>query len=239
MLRAPIWMTSATSSTGLEVARVHALGDDRQAGLLLGLGEQPQALLAEPLERVGRGARLVGAAAEQRAAGRLDDARGAERLVARLDRARPGDHREVLAADPAAVDLDHVGCCGRICADASLYGLRIGTTCSTPGAPSRPSRIDVLAVADRADHGHLLAARRMGSCTDVLDAVDDGLDLLLRRRRFHHDHHLDSSKLRLWTLYGRRALGRPVGDRFVHDRAPREIARRNGSRSRRRNTRRR
>jgi hypothetical protein len=26
------------------------------------------------------------------------------------------------------------------CADASLYGLRIGTSLSTPGAPSRPSR---------------------------------------------------------------------------------------------------
>src|SRR5687768_16512028 len=28
----------------------------------------------------------------------------------------------------------------RICEEASLYGLRIGTTCSTPGAPSRPRR---------------------------------------------------------------------------------------------------
>ena len=37
---------------GLEVARVHQLGDDRQAGLRLGLLEQPQALLAEALEGV-------------------------------------------------------------------------------------------------------------------------------------------------------------------------------------------
>ena len=52
----------------LEVARVHQLGDDRQAGLLARLGEQAQALLAQPLERVRARARLVGAAAEQRAA---------------------------------------------------------------------------------------------------------------------------------------------------------------------------
>ena len=109
------------------------LGDDRQAGLGLGLGEQPQALLTKTLERVRRRARLVGAAAEQRAAGRLDHVRGADRLVARLDRARPGDHREVLAADAAALDLDDARRRARICADASLYGLRIGTTCSTPG----------------------------------------------------------------------------------------------------------
>ena len=37
----------------LEVARVHQLGDDRQAGLLLRLGEQAQALVAEALEAYG------------------------------------------------------------------------------------------------------------------------------------------------------------------------------------------
>ena len=38
----------------LEVAHVHQLGDDRQAGSLLGLGEQPQALLPEaPGRRTG------------------------------------------------------------------------------------------------------------------------------------------------------------------------------------------
>jgi hypothetical protein len=27
---------------------------------------------------------------------------------------------------------------------------------------------------------------------DGFDAVDDGLDVVLRRRLFHHDHHLDA-----------------------------------------------
>ena len=107
MLRAPIWMTSATSSTASRSRDVHQLGDDRQPGLGLGLGEQPQALLAEPLEGVGGGARLVGAAAQQRRAGVAHDARGLHRLLARLDRAGPGDHREVLAADLAPGDVEH------------------------------------------------------------------------------------------------------------------------------------
>ena len=86
----------------LDVARVHQLGDDRQPGLLLGLGEQAQALRAEPLEAVRRRARLVGAAAEHRRAGSRPPVRDADQLVARLDRAGPGDQREVVAADLVA-----------------------------------------------------------------------------------------------------------------------------------------
>ena len=86
----------------LEVARVHQLGHDRQPGQLLGLGQQPQALLTQALEGVRARARLVGAAAQHRRAGLGDDLGRGQGLVARLDRARPGDEREVLAADLAA-----------------------------------------------------------------------------------------------------------------------------------------
>ena len=56
----------------LDVARIHQLGDERQPGLLARLLEDLERLLAEPLERVRRGARLEGAAAEHRhALGRL------------------------------------------------------------------------------------------------------------------------------------------------------------------------
>ena len=72
----------------------------------LRLGQQLQALQAEALEGVRRGARLVGAAAQHRRAGVAHDAGGLERLLARLDRARPGDQREMLAADLAAADLE-------------------------------------------------------------------------------------------------------------------------------------
>ena len=91
---------------GVEVAHVHQLGDDRHAGLLLRLLQQAEALVAEALERVRRGARLVGAAAQQLRAGVLDRVRGLEQHVARLDGARAGDRHEVLAADLVAVDVD-------------------------------------------------------------------------------------------------------------------------------------
>ncbi len=124
---------------GVEVAHVHQLGDDRQARLGLRLGEQAQALLAEPLEGVGGGAGLVGAAAQQRRAGvaarRAPSAASARatrpcrgRRSSRSDRRRPCARR---CRAPCARR-------GVICAEASLYGLRIGTTRSTPGWPSRP-----------------------------------------------------------------------------------------------------
>ena len=91
----------------VEIPGVHHLGDDRQSRLRLGLGEQPQPLLAEALERVRRRARLVGAAAEHRGARVADGLRGLQHLLARLDRARPGDQREMRSADRSARDLKY------------------------------------------------------------------------------------------------------------------------------------
>ena len=71
MLRAPICSTSATSSSG---SRSRASITSVTIGSPvsgLGLGQQPQPLLAQSLEGVGRGARLVGAAPEHRGAGRV------------------------------------------------------------------------------------------------------------------------------------------------------------------------
>ena len=192
---------------GLDVPRVHQLGDDRQAGLLLGLGEQPQALLSEALEGVGRGAGLVGAAAEQRGAGVAHGAGGDQDLVARLDGARPGDEREVLTADLSSLDVDD-----RSLADSHLRGGELvrledrydlgDAGCTLEAEPGH-----VLAIADRADHGDLLAARGVGAGADGLDAVDDGLDLRLGRSRLHHDHHL-LLLLSRSTLYERSAVAR-------------------------------
>jgi hypothetical protein len=106
MLRAPICSVGDLQQL-LQVARVHHLGDDRQARPRLGFGEQAQPLLAEPLERVGRGARLEGTAAEHRGAGIAHSGRGFQHLLARLDRARPGDHREMRAADRSAGDSEY------------------------------------------------------------------------------------------------------------------------------------
>ena len=67
------------------------LGDDRQPVSSLASARRLQALAAEALEASTGGARLVRAAAQQLRAGVLDDLRGVEQLLARLDRARAGD----------------------------------------------------------------------------------------------------------------------------------------------------
>ena len=46
MLRAPIWITSAVLDDRFDVARVHQLGDERQAGLVARLGEDLERLRA-------------------------------------------------------------------------------------------------------------------------------------------------------------------------------------------------
>ena len=52
------------------LVRLEHLGHDGEPGLLARLGEQPEPLLLEPLERVGRGARLERSAAQQVGASR-------------------------------------------------------------------------------------------------------------------------------------------------------------------------
>ena len=111
----------------------------------LGLGEQPQALLAEPLE----GVRARSAACRRRraAASRRRRARRARsRASARATRPCTGPAISAKLSPPilrppmsSTVRSPCV-----ICAEASLYGLRIGTTRSTPGWPSSP-RLSTLA----------------------------------------------------------------------------------------------
>ena len=86
------------------------------------------------------------------------------------------------------------------CVEESLYGFEIGTTRSTPGSALELEPRHVLAVADRADHGQLVAAAEVGARADALDSLDDGLYLLFCGRRFHHDHHC-SVLSGAWELY--------------------------------------
>ena len=192
MLRAPIWITSATSSTAsrsrMSISSV-TIGRPVSA---LRLGEQPQPLLTEPLERVRGGARLVGAAAEQRRAGVAHDARGLERLLARLDRAGPGDQREVVAADLAPLDIEHGALAVGDLRGGELVGLEDRHDAVDARLALEPEALDagvLLDVADRADHGHARARAAMGARAGSLDLLNDRLDLLGGRGLLHHDHH--------------------------------------------------
>ena len=145
MLRAPIWITSATSSTASMSRTSISSVTIGSPVSRLGLGEQPQALLAEALEGVRRGPRLVGAAAQQRRAG-VARRRARSRASARATRPCTGPAISAKCSPPilrppmsSTVRSPCV-----ICEEASLYGLRIGMTRSTPGCPSSP-RLSTLA----------------------------------------------------------------------------------------------
>ena len=90
-----------------DVALGEDFGDDAEVVFLRRLGEQAQALLGQALEFVGRGAGLVGAAAQEGRALRLDRLGRGHELLFALDRAGAGHEAELLArADFLAVDLD-------------------------------------------------------------------------------------------------------------------------------------
>ena len=106
MLRAPIWMQSAYLFDERQRLVVDRLGDDRQVELLANARQDLQPLLAQSLERIRRGARLVGAAAEELPAGVLDPLGDGAGLIERLDRARAADDDDAVAADVDAADVD-------------------------------------------------------------------------------------------------------------------------------------
>ena len=172
----------------VQVARVHDLGDDGQAGLVAGGGQHLEALLAETLERVGRRARFEGAAAHHVAAGRLDGAGGGQHLLRRLDRTRAGDDREVAAADLRATHLDHRVALLELATD-ELVGFEDRDDAVHTGHRLQRERRDVLAVTDHADDRDTLAGRDMRSCADLFDPEDDVGDLRLGRALHHDDHH--------------------------------------------------
>ena len=173
----------------LGVADVHELGDDREARLLARFGEEPESLGAEALERVRRGPGLVGAAAQHRRPAVGDRLGHLQGLRAALDGARAGDQREVVASDLAPVHLDDGSLALAELRRGQLVGLQDRHEVVDAGGALQPKGRDAVAVADGADDGQELSGRHVSGAADRLDAVDDGLDLLLSRPLFHHDHH--------------------------------------------------
>ena len=189
MFRAPTWITSATSSTcsrsRVSISSV-TIGSPVSS---LASSQQPQALVAESLEAVRRRARLVGAAAQHRAAALLHRLRGRQQLLAALDRARPGHQGEVAAADSSPVHLHHRRHAVAELAGGKLVRLRDRhDPVHAVGAFEVEVR-DPLAIPDRADHGQHLALGDVGMSADRFHALDHGSDLLRRGLLFHDDHH--------------------------------------------------
>ena len=96
-----------------------------------------------------------------------DDPRGLEQLLARLDRAGPGDQREVLAADLRPPISKHRALAVLELRRGELVGLEDRDDLGDAGGAVELEPRDVLAVADRADQRHLLAAGDVGAGADA------------------------------------------------------------------------
>src|SRR6202020_1393012 len=156
---------------------------------------------------VRRGTRLVRAAAQQRRTSVAHDARRLERLLARLDRARSSDQREVVAADLAPFDVEHGPLAVRDLRRGELVRLEDRHDAIDAGLALEPEALhgDVLLdVSDRADHGHARTSAAVSERARSLDFLDDRVDLLLGRGLLHYDHHRlilsTTQKLVVWEL---------------------------------------
>jgi len=140
------------------VVGVQELGDDRQAGLGPRLGEDLQRRNAQALERERRRARLERPAAEHARPGRRHRVGDRERLLARLDRARPGDQAErLLAADLPPVNAEHRGLVVRELVRGELVRARDRHHPVHTRHSLQPELADALRIPDRADRRGQLA----------------------------------------------------------------------------------
>ena len=80
--------------------------DDRKSRLSLRFSKVVQTLSADSLERIGRGARLIGSATKNARAAGLDVVGDAGRHFDFLDRAGTGHDDQFLSADLDAADID-------------------------------------------------------------------------------------------------------------------------------------
>ena len=119
----------------IDVFRIDNLGNDLQAGSLPSLRQQLQSFLFQALKIVGRGPRLVGPAAQNLGAGRLDAIGRRHELFPVLDRAGTGHDHELVSSDTETVHPDTVRSCFNSL-PTSLKGCRMGMTDSTPGTDS-------------------------------------------------------------------------------------------------------
>ena len=168
---------------------IHEFGHDRQPGLLARLAQDRQRVVAEALERVRRGSRLEGAAAQHRPARGGDRPRRLQGLLAVLDRARARDQTEELVTDLAAVHLDH----GRIGSDLArdqLVRLQDRQHLLDAGIALQRQSGQQFPLADRADHRRFAPALDARLHARFLQPREHVLGLVGSRPRAHHDQQL-------------------------------------------------
>ncbi len=152
-------------------------GDDAEVVFLRRLGEKPQAFLGQALKFVGRGAGLVGAAAQEGRALRLHRLGRGHELLFAFDRAGPGHETKLFArADFLAVDFDDgVLVCAlfHLAADQLVALLHAVDVLDLRPGGKRLERLVGVLVSDRGDDG--------------LDVAVDGARLVAELRHFGDD----------------------------------------------------
>jgi hypothetical protein len=148
--------------------------------------------LPETPKLVRRRTRFERAAPEHLRPGRLDRPRGGHRLLLGFDRAGSSDDGQIIAPDLEVEELD-----------PRLGGMEIPIAelelARNPDDPLDPRIhlehfVERLRQApDHADDRSLLALGKVRGKPDLLDAFDDGTDLLLRRADLHNNDHRATS----------------------------------------------
>ena len=167
----------------------HQLGHDGQTGGFAGLYHVQDALGLQTLKGVGRGAGLVGTAAEQRCAARLDSLRDAQCLLGVLDAAGACHDGDLfLAADlhAAAVD-DRV--CGVEQAVGALIGREHAGNVVDPRVCQHVPLVDLGGVAHQTEHVVVLAGDQGHIQTLLFEFINDLFQLFFRSAFFGGDDH--------------------------------------------------
>ena len=176
---------------GLHLAGLHHLGDHRQTGPLACLGQEPQPVEAQALERVGARARLERAAAQHVRAGSGDRVGGLEELLPRLDGAWPGHDCERAIPDPDAAHFHH----GVLRMERSrgqlerAVGPGHGRHARQRGKPGTQAVQPGAALAQHGNHRAGGTPVLVGRQPLIENQAADGIERFLARSQRHDDEH--------------------------------------------------
>src|SRR5690606_21480657 len=142
--------------------------------------------------------------AQCRAARLFDGVRRFKDLRAALDRARPGDQRDLLVADAQPVQRDARALRAHLQA-GDLVGGEDAHAALDARQPRHLPLVERAVVADHADDGALLTRRQVRLVALALNPLDDRLNVVLRRLARHDDDHDWSPLCWMMAKSGRRA----------------------------------
>ena len=170
----------------VDAGHIERFRHDLQPKFLANLRHDLEAFLAQAGKFVRRTARFEGAAAEKARAAALHRLGHGESLGAVFDRARPGDHRELVTADGRIADAHHGFVRAQIERD-QLVGLADADGFGDARHVFETRGIDRALVAGNANRGPGGARHDMRAVAELFDQADDVRDLAFPRAGFHDD----------------------------------------------------